>query len=81
MEDYSQLEHAGLLAVASGDVVPPPSGIDHIATSCDVPITIGGDTKITILKNVVYKYAPGKSKAQKLKSPTFVVFVPETPGP
>jgi hypothetical protein len=81
MEDYSQLEHAGLLAVASGDVVPPPSGIDHIVTPCEAPITIDGDTKTTILTNVVYKYLPGKSKAQKLKSPTFVVFVPETPAP
>jgi prepilin-type N-terminal cleavage/methylation domain-containing protein len=80
MEDYSRLEHAGLLAVASGDVMtPPPAGIVSYATSCDVPITIGGDTKSASFTNVVYRYEQDEGKAQKMKSSVFVVFVSETP--
>jgi hypothetical protein len=78
MEDYSQLEYAGLLSVASGDVVTPPGGIVSQATPCDVPITIDGVTNLASFTNIVYRYAPGAGKTQKLKSPAFVVFVTES---
>jgi hypothetical protein len=83
MDDYSQLEHAGLLSVASGDIVPPVAGtgIVYYSAPCVVPITIGSDTKTAGFTNVVYSYEQGAGKTSKMKSPVFVVFVPETPTP